>query len=60
MGTPYTFDTTSSKGYWGMCVSPKIDLETGRAEYRLALHMALDSLGITSVRAAESPNHSET
>ena len=31
---PNTFSMESGKGYWRRYVLPKIDLETGRAEYR--------------------------
>ena len=39
----------SSRGYWRRFALPKIDLETGRAEYRGASPKVLASFGIASV-----------
>ena len=44
---PHTFSMGSSKDYWRRFVLPKIDLETGRAEYRGALPKALASFGVS-------------
>ena len=41
-----TFKMESSRGYWRRFALPKIDLETGRAEYRVALPEVLASFGV--------------
>ena len=41
-----TFCMESSRGYWRRYVLPKIDLETGRAEYHGALPKVLASFGL--------------
>ena len=43
---PHTFSMESGKGYWIRYVLPKIDLDTGRAEYRGALPKVLASFGL--------------
>ena len=45
---PHTFCMGSSRGYQRRYVLPKIDLETGRAEYRGALPKALASFGVAN------------
>ena len=45
---PHAVCVEPSKGYWRMCVLPKIDFETGRAEYRGALPKALASFGVSA------------
>ena len=49
---PHTFCTESIKGYWRRYVLPRIDLATGKAEYRVALLMALASFVVAT--AAEN------
>ena len=45
----------SSRGYWRRYVLPKIDLETGRAEYRGALPKVLASFGVANGVVWEPP-----
>ena len=44
-----------SKGYWRRFVLPKIDLETGRSEYRGALPTVLASFGVMNSAAGKLP-----
>ena len=53
---PLTFCVESSKGYRRRYVFPRIDLETGRAEYRGAIPKSLASSGVTSGARGGQPS----
>ena len=53
---PRNFRMDSSKGYWRRYVLPKIDLETGRAEYRGALPEVLASFGVAAAGGTKPTN----
>ena len=48
------------KGYWRRYVLPKIDLETGRSEYRGSLPKAIASFGFPDAQTKPPPDVGET
>ena len=56
---PHTFCMESSKGYWGRYVLQKIDLGTGRAEYRVALPKVLASFVVMDGANTKIPTDTE-